>query len=75
MPLCVPLYLVDGEYLEWTAWTECTVTCGGGSISRIRECVGVEGAGQCHGASEESIICNTDPCPSKIILHGSKTVS
>lgn len=54
---------LDGEYQEWTAWSECTVTCGGGTSTRTRECIGAEGGGQCPGAGEESLDCNTDPCP------------
>ena len=56
---------VDGAFQEWTVWSECTVSCSGGTTSRTRECMGAEGEGQCHGASEESVVCNTDPCPSK----------
>lgn len=56
---------MDGEYEEWTAWSECTVTCGGGVSTRTRECVGAEGDGQCSGESEESLDCNTEPCPGK----------
>ena len=40
MCLVVPrcLVSVDGGWSEWTVWTDCSVLCGTGSLSRNRTC-------------------------------------
>ncbi len=54
------------EYGEWSDWTQCTKSCGGGSRRKVRECQlpeargGVEG---CFGESEVEEICNPQVCP------------
>ncbi|XP_053349644.1 SCO-spondin [Clarias gariepinus] len=56
----------DGGWSEWTSWTECTKTCGGGVRSRRRECdsPATEGDGDfCEGLKTEIVACNTDHCP------------
>ena len=60
---------MDGRWTEWTEWTVCSVTCGGGSQSRLRTCEGVAHGGKdCDGPTEEITDCNTDHCPSKPYL-------
>jgi hypothetical protein len=34
----VCLFLVDGDWDDWTNWATCSVTCGGGSQNRSRTC-------------------------------------
>ena len=29
---------VDGQWTQWTGWSECPVTCGGASVNRERTC-------------------------------------
>uniref|UniRef100_A0A8C9VHG3 Subcommissural organ spondin n=1 Tax=Scleropages formosus TaxID=113540 RepID=A0A8C9VHG3_SCLFO len=56
----------DGGWGEWTAWTECTKSCGGGVRSRRRECDSPTPQGDgdyCEGRSTEISPCNTDHCP------------
>ncbi|XP_060086023.1 uncharacterized protein LOC132565398 [Ylistrum balloti] len=54
-----------GGWSDWSNWTDCTVTCGGGFVNRTRFCNNppAEGAGTCTGHSSEAEICNTKNCP------------
>ncbi|XP_061173457.1 sushi, von Willebrand factor type A, EGF and pentraxin domain-containing protein 1-like [Saccostrea echinata] len=59
--------IVNGGWSEWTSFTECSVTCGGGVQSRSRVCNSPypdsDGA-QCDPSSaNESQTCNMQPCP------------
>ncbi|EPT30283.1 microneme protein MIC2 [Toxoplasma gondii ME49] len=61
---------------EWAAWSDCTVTCGGGNRHRVRNAL-PPGLGSQNGESDESLVsklwpgtdlrqeeaCNTSPCP------------
>ncbi len=56
----------DGGWGQWSNWTECTKSCGGGVRSRRRECDSPrpEGEGNyCEGLGTEVTACNTDHCP------------
>ncbi|XP_060592574.1 SCO-spondin-like isoform X2 [Ruditapes philippinarum] len=57
---------VNGNWGIWSPWSFCSITCGPGSISRIRECnsPGPENGGNsCYGESSEEISCFMLPCP------------
>ncbi|XP_013395220.1 A disintegrin and metalloproteinase with thrombospondin motifs adt-1-like, partial [Lingula anatina] len=55
---------VNGYFTEWLEWTECSVTCGGGSQERNRTCVEPQYGGQsCHGEVHENRSCNILNCP------------
>ncbi|KAH9492583.1 Hemicentin-1 [Bulinus truncatus] len=55
---------VDGEWLQWDSWTQCTVTCGGGHQSRKRQCQQpLYGGVQCPGGGNETQLCNQQLCP------------
>ncbi|CAE7251463.1 SSPO [Symbiodinium natans] len=56
---------VDCEWSDWTAWTNCSVSCGGGMQERGRGvAVEVEGFGKnCTGDAEEKRQCNMQDCP------------
>ncbi|XP_040567740.2 LOW QUALITY PROTEIN: SCO-spondin-like [Lepeophtheirus salmonis] len=43
---------------EWTPWSSCSSTCGGGSKKRTRVCSGM----QCEGNQLETSLCNDRPC-------------
>ncbi|XP_052259949.1 coadhesin-like [Dreissena polymorpha] len=47
----------------WSAWFngQCSVTCGGGTLTRIRHC-STGHAEDCAGNSREVIECNRNPC-------------
>lgn len=68
---CWHCYLsVDGGYTEWSEFSECTVTCGGGVRERTRECSNPapENNGiDCEklGPAKESDICNNEACPTE----------
>lgn len=56
---------VDCDWYSWTAFTECSQTCGGGKKSRTRSkrTLSQDGGMSCQGNQEELIGCGTDPCP------------
>ncbi|XP_027005082.2 SCO-spondin isoform X2 [Tachysurus fulvidraco] len=56
----------NGGWSEWTSWTECTKSCGGGVRSRRRACnsPATEGDGDfCEGLKTELVACNVEHCP------------
>jgi len=56
---------LDGGFSEWTAWTACPATCGGGLQTRTRTCTNPAprlGGKDCVGAFSESRACNTEEC-------------
>ncbi|KJH42087.1 thrombospondin type 1 domain protein [Dictyocaulus viviparus] len=52
---------VDEVWGEWTKWTECSHTCGGGTKRRARVCIGRKCPSQPLEAVKES--CNEQLCP------------
>ncbi|XP_038056242.1 SCO-spondin-like [Patiria miniata] len=55
---------VDGIWLEWSGWTNCTLPCGSGTRYRRRECQEpMHGGTPCQGPYDETEACNVDPCP------------
>ena len=61
--VCSP---VDCEYNDWTEWSSCTVTCGGGVSIRSRDIKthNLFGGTPCDGNGVEQTTCNTDACSS-----------
>lgn len=62
----------DGGYTEWSDWSDCDVTCGGGLTQRYRTCnmpTPTNGGRDCAaiglGPAMESKACNLISCPSK----------
>ena len=58
---------VNGGYSMWSQWTECSVSCGGGTRARERTCTDPPPAGNGQGCEhlgdpEEEENCNEDPC-------------
>ena len=57
---------VDAVMQEWTAWQSCTVTCGGGTRTRIRHCSAAVNNGKtCPDKSKEEnwdLYVQTEPC-------------
>ena len=61
---------VDGGYTDWTEFSECTVSCGGGTQERSRDCTKpkpAHGGRDCEGLgpAKESQTCNTEACPAQ----------
>lgn len=55
--------------MTWSEWTECSLSCGGGSQSRSRSCHGpFFGGSDCSGDESEEQTCNDVYCPSKYLL-------
>lgn len=61
----VPGCHVDGGWSQWGAWTECSVSCGGGVKFRRRLCDNPSpqsGGRGCLGDAEQQRDCNTHLC-------------
>ena len=61
------LFLVDGGWSEWSD-SECSVTCGDGTITRERTCTNPEPEHEgavCDGEPSASLSCNIKECPSQ----------
>jgi len=57
---------VDGNWGDFSAWSECSASCGGGFLMRTRKCDDPEpkyGGAACAGTMEETEPCNEQPCP------------
>ena len=62
---------VDGQWGEWHSST-CSKSCGGGKITKTRECNNPAPSGlgrDCIGNSEETQDCNVENCPGMISKH------
>ena len=46
------------EWSSWGEWSECTKSCGGGNVMRMRE--KLPGIGSCDGAKEEITVCDNE---------------
>lgn len=62
---------VDGNYSDWTAWSQCSSSCGSGSRYRTRSCTNPApsfGGQPCYniGGDEEVEACLQRDCPGKI---------
>lgn len=68
---CLTAFPVDGKYSDWSEFTDCTKTCGGGQKSRRRSCTNPppqNGGKDCAslGTDTEYADCNVDvSCPGK----------
>jgi len=51
---------IDGGFSQWTTWSECSVYCGEGTITRTRSCtqpIPAHGGRDCVGANSENKTC------------------
>ena len=56
---------------QWSSYSACSATCGGGTRTRNRICNGGNpGTGGCPGTDEQTITCNSRPCASKLKVIG-----
>lgn len=56
---------VDCQHTEWTGWSQCTKTCGGGTETRTRRITrnAAHGGTPCPTNLSETRACNTQGCP------------
>merc|ERR1712168_1778071 len=53
---------INGGFTEWSGFGECTVSCGGGTMTRERECTNPKpqyGGKACTGATKDTEKCGT----------------
>ena len=56
---------INGVWSNWSDYSSCTQTCGGGTKYRYRTCnnpTPVFGGTNCSGSAEETLSCNTQVC-------------
>ncbi|GAA6089181.1 adhesion G protein-coupled receptor B1 isoform X1 [Tachysurus ichikawai] len=67
---------VDGQWQQWSSWSRCTKTCGGGSQQRERVCYGPLFFGEpCLGDRVEIQPCNEKRCPEPHEICGEENFS
>ncbi|NXA50287.1 AGRB2 protein, partial [Nothocercus julius] len=55
---------VEGQWLEWGAWSRCSVSCSNGTQQRTRQCsVSAHGWAECRGAHADARECSNPACP------------
>ncbi|XP_072292332.1 adhesion G protein-coupled receptor B3 isoform X8 [Eucyclogobius newberryi] len=58
-----PTKEVDGQWQEWSAWSDCSVTCANGTQQRTRQCsAAAHGGSECRGHWAESRECHNPDC-------------
>uniref|UniRef100_A0AAQ4R8U8 Adhesion G protein-coupled receptor B3 n=1 Tax=Gasterosteus aculeatus aculeatus TaxID=481459 RepID=A0AAQ4R8U8_GASAC len=62
--LCnIALCPVDGQWQEWSSWSDCSVTCANGTQQRTRQCsAAAHGGSECRGHWAESRECHNPDC-------------
>ena len=57
--------LSTATWSTWNAWSNCSVTCGNGTRTRMRMCLylnGTEALDSCDGGTNETEDCYQDEC-------------
>ena len=61
--------LVDGGLSDWKNSTDCSKSCGNGTLNQIRHCDSPKpqhGGASCTGKTTRTVECNTQACPGKL---------
>jgi len=64
---------INGGWSSYSAWSSCTVSCGGGTQTRTRSCNNPSpqyGGLACSGTDTENQSCNTNTCPEYVTATG-----
>ncbi|XP_069462301.1 adhesion G protein-coupled receptor B3 isoform X5 [Ambystoma mexicanum] len=62
-PCNIALCPVDGQWQEWSPWSQCSVTCSNGTQQRSRQCTpAAHGGSECRGPWAESRECHNQDC-------------
>ena len=71
--------VIEGcQWSDWTPWSRCSKTCGGGAEQRVR--TQLPGIGSCDGNATDARRCQNDACPlendrnSLVMVIGGETV-
>lgn len=59
---------IDCELSLWSDWSACSASCGGGLKARRRSVIKPSQYGGSCGILNETLACNTSPCPTDCIL-------
>lgn len=67
----INIYLIcdlDGNWTDWSQWSPCSLTCGGGNQTQRRSCnnpAPANGGNNCSATDTETETqtCNSQPCP------------
>ena len=57
---------VDGAWAVWSAWDQCSTSCGKGTVTRTRSCSDPppqKGGKSCSGINTETKTCTLRACP------------
>ena len=63
---------MDGGWSPWYNQTECSTSCGGGTLTQWRNCTQPSpscGGSNCEGENITIIDCNTQCCPGTYICY------
>ena len=63
------IFAANCKWGNWTKWTSCSKSCGGGSQRRTRKVAkyAQPGGRKCSGSKRASRFCNTEQCPRGIV--------
>ena len=69
-------HTVDCQWTDWGNWTQCSVTCNGGTRTRSRQYLVTAqyGGKGCAGEGIQTNTCNTQPCPGEHQLCACKMI-
>lgn len=55
--------MIDGKFTDWSDWSACSVSCGGGYQLAVRSCDPTFTSTDCRGDTIKTKLCNANLCP------------